>query len=135
MKVELNIKTAAIGGITLIAVAILYYFVIVLPQESKAARIFAAQQECREVGEKSYKEYLEDEKKKNGILHRIGEGLPSGFVIIPPTYGYSKKLNTCLYASGFHGSWTKDDVHDFFNFDFVKDSFSGSMVIYAAAYN
>ena len=98
-------------GITalIIAASPSYYFVIFLPQRNEDVRIFAANQKCRETGEKIYKE----DSQKHGMN--------------TPEYIFNAKLNTCLYASG----WGRCEGDICVTYDFVKDILTNKNIIYS----
>lgn len=115
-----SLKIVIIAGAVWVAASASYYFVYYLPKQGNEARIFAANQKCYEIGRALYdidsQNQIKSEEK--GVYISINS----------PRYGYSKKLNTCVYSSGFYRSFHDEGEH-FVASDFVKDSYSGQNII------
>lgn len=74
-------------GILIVCLAIGYYVAFALPKMNEQKFVMEQQQKCHDIGEKAYQADL----KQYGVS-----------ALEEPQYGYSKKLNTCIYASGYH---------------------------------
>gem|GEM_PF-3634257 len=64
-----------------------YYFVIYLPKVNEKQFVLNEQSKCLDVGEQAY--------KANQQMYGIEN-------VFEPQYGYSKKLNTCIYSGGYY---------------------------------
>ena len=105
-----TIKKVIIAATVLVALAVSYYFVIFLPQRNDDARVFASNQKCKDEGENIYKE--------DKIKREMNQ----------PEYIFNKKLNTCLYSSG----WSNCDKDICVIYSFVKDSLTNKTIIYSS---
>ncbi len=78
---------AIVFGIVVLCIAIGYYLIVYLPKTNSQKFLLAQQEKCLEIGQQAYKADL----KQYGVSD-----------LEEPQYGYSKKLNTCIYSSGYH---------------------------------
>jgi hypothetical protein len=115
--------------LTLVVIGIsIYYFGYFLPQQRQST-LLNQQEKCREVGQEAYKA---DGQEYGGV-----ENLDD------PQYGYSQKLNTCIYASGYHyyGDPSAGVGGDIFKYNcnahweqWVKDSYSNEKILDVSNY-
>lgn len=106
----------------LVVITCFYLFGYFLPR-NKQMLALDLQEKCLKIGQKAYKTDLEQ-----GVADKFYE----------PRYGYSKKLNTCIYFGGYHdsGNPSKGVSNDIFknNCDsyweqWVKNSYTNEKII------
>ncbi len=114
--------------IVIIAAISVYYFGYFLPQQKQSA-LLNLQEKCRGVGQEAYKA---DGQEYGGVAN-----------LDDPQYGYSKKLNTCIYASGYHyyGNLSSGTGGDFIKYNcdahweqWVKNSYTNEKILDVSNY-
>jgi hypothetical protein len=80
-------KSILVFGFLILSITGAYYTAFYLPKINERNFVLSQQQKCLEVGQAAYKA---DGQEYGGVAN-----------LDDPQYGYSKKLNTCIYSSGY----------------------------------